>query len=587
MATTAAETRVTTKMARLFDAADDDEEDDDRQSSATPSPHPSSAATFGAAPAAAGGHRGGHTAGASKLNHVGPTTLASASNIAAPLALVCSHASTCAGVLETASRFLLHLSLSLYDVAVRRPAQNLALLAQAQEREFSELINATAAASASSSGVIGDSKTSALVKRHHGQRRESIERHKARRREATKSAVAEFHTFVSHAADDSTKHAGSSIGLLLSPPSPPSGAGQHLLGDVMAITPLIDFEVAAEVPAIQVQIPNPLMRTLQDGAADATAPPLVLDVSPVSALPLCLQLPVATSLDADAAESSSSPAPPRKGLSPSSAATVDPAQAELASARRFAMNLRRLHCLRRHGVLVYVGTWREFRTVIDDSRAKAVDPLWSADELPENEPTATLQTNGCFTMATSNLWGASIAIFMPIESIESSFAAVLQHVLIASATTWRADMVSIAFAPSLLVRLTATATAALVNSFTSVKNSEGESPSVDASPTSEILRSSASVEQRRLRWLILTIVAELALASRECHALRNISQLPCASLSLPKPAGQSPASARGGSYSLGFSLRVFTPQVSVDDAVSTLMRPCLPGVKEILVRRTL
>src|SRR5690606_2306895 len=131
------------------------------------------------------------------------------------------------------------------------------------------------------------------------------------------------------------------------------------------------------------------------------------------------------------------------------ASGLAPAEAELASARRFALHLRRLHHLRRHGVLVYVGAWREFRTVVDDARSKAVDPLWSADDLPEHEPTGAIAANGgCFAMNTSSLWGASIVVFVPADGACAALGPALRRCFAAATTSWRAEMMSVALGPS-------------------------------------------------------------------------------------------------------------------------------------------
>ena len=88
-------------------------------------------------------------------NSGAPVPLSSAGATGAALSVVCGAHCTAVGVLETASRFLLHLSSAYYDAAVRKPAQNMALLARAQEEELGKALAEAAVCDGRYIGPVG------------------------------------------------------------------------------------------------------------------------------------------------------------------------------------------------------------------------------------------------------------------------------------------------------------------------------------------------------------------------------------------------------------------------------------------------
>lgn len=418
-------------------------------------------------------------------------------------------------VLAAAARFLAHLSQHYYHTAFQQATDDMVQLAHAQERELTAVLTSTAAEAGQDAVVVDDKRTKAIVRRHQGQLREAQDRHAAQKIRAAKDAAVEFARFIASAAADLERHNATREGRARSPPGSTEPTPAHLLA-----VPLIDFRVPF-VEVAQLVLDNPLAGTLVDGTPDTTAPPLLLDVSTLVHLQACLTLPVT---------------PKSGGHGTDEAATV----------QRLELHLRRLGPSRRHSVLLFLGEWSDFRRIIDAARANTVDAVWPMGELPR-DPGPTARPGSCFTLPATNLWGATIACFVDPGTTDGGphaacdrgdmapWRCLLQRCVLSAATTWRADMLTVAVGSTL---------------------------------------------QRDAATIVGAVVRSLGFAVRECSALRAQSAMPFMPISdIGDGSTVRPALVTRQGYALNISVRVFLPFRTLDNAVA-VVASAVPG-KEV------
>jgi hypothetical protein len=299
-----------------------------------------------------------------------------------------------AQVLAAAARYFCHLGMAYHGAIVLRERAVALRLADEQERELSDLLSTTVDPSTSATDcIVGNSCLEPIIKRHQSQLMLHTTTFATEREKHALDFRDSFASFLRTAAGD-------------------MGGGRSTSQQPERVTPLVDHLRPCDVAQCKVR------NVLDVGASaprDPTTAPVVLDCSPLNALPRCLSL-----------------------FGHAAAATTEEGEQEAAA--RIELHFRRLCVSRRGGVLVVVGSWDEFTRVVSSARMECIDPVCS--DAP------WVQQGQCCVFGCGNMFGASTVVYVSSSMATGEIEGHLQRVLGACLTTWHADMLSVAVAAS-------------------------------------------------------------------------------------------------------------------------------------------